>query len=204
MARRIHYRIALLFATALFSLAFTGCEVLEQAQQAINLKNCDFRIRSVQNITVAGINVQNIKSVSDLKLTDAAKLTAAVAGSSFPLSLTLNLEGRNPNASSAGLNKIDYILFIDDIQMTAGNLAKSFTIPPNNGTTVIPMQFSVNLKEVLQGKSLDAIINFGLNLAGVGNKPTRVSMKVKPTILIGMTELEYPGYITVGTEFGGQ
>jgi LEA14-like dessication related protein len=189
-------------ATALMAMTITGCDVVQQAQQAVNLTNCDFRILSVQNIMVAGINVQNYKSIKDLSITDLSKVTVAATKPTFPLSLQLNLEGRNPNASSAGLNKIDYILFIDNIQMTAGSLLKSFVIPPNNGTTVIPLQLSVDLKQALQGKSLDAIMNFGFNLAGVGNKPTRITIKLKPTILIGPTELVYPGYITVGTEFG--
>ena len=179
-----------------------GCDVIQQAQQAATLTKCDFRIRSAENIKVAGINVQNYQSVKDLNIADLAKLTRAVAQSSFPLSLQLNLEGRNPNTTSAGLNKIDYILFIDDIQMTTGSLAKSFVIPPNNGSTIIPLQFNLDLKKILQGKTLDAMMNFGFNLAGVGNKPTRISIKLKPTINVGARQLVYPGYITVGTNFG--
>lgn len=188
---------------ALATVVINSCDVVQQAQQAVNLANCDFRIRTVENITVAGVNVQAYKSVKDLNIADMAKLTVAATKPTFPLSLKLNLEGRNPNSTSAGLNKIDYILLIDDIQMTEGSLMQSFVIPPNNGTTIIPMQLTFDLKKVLQGKSLDAIMNFGFNLAGVGNKPTRIKIKLKPTILIGPTQLEYPGYITVGTEFGG-
>lgn len=204
MAGRISSKVALFVAIALITMMFAGCDVVQQAQQTYNLTKCDFRIQSVQNITLAGINVQNYKSIKDLNIADGIKLTAAVAKSSFPLSLQLNLEGKNPNTTSAGLNKIDYILLIDDIQMTAGSVDKSFTIPPNNGTTIIPMMFTFDLKQVLQGKSLDAILNFGFNLAGVGNKPTRIKIKLKPSIRVGMTEIQYPGYLTVGTEFGGQ
>jgi LEA14-like dessication related protein len=193
--------ISLVFI-ALATIVMNGCDVVQQAQQAINLTNCDFRIRTVENITLAGVNVQAYKSVKDLNIADMAKLTVAASKPTFPLSLQLNIEGRNPNTTSAGLNKIDYILLIDDIQMTQGSLVKSFVIPPNNGTTMIPMQLTFDLKKVLQGKSLDAIMNFGFNLAGVGNKPTRIKIKLKPTIMIGPTMLEYPGYITVGTEFG--
>jgi LEA14-like dessication related protein len=115
--------------------------------------------------------------------------------------MKLNIEGRNPNAASAGLNKLDYILLIDDIEMTRGILDQSFVIPPNNGSTVIPLQLTFDLKKVLTGKSLDAVMNFGLNLAGVGNKPTRIKVKLKPTILVGAVQLQYPGYIAIGTDF---
>jgi LEA14-like dessication related protein len=202
MINKISGRIMVFILVLVTFSAFQGCDVVQQAQQAVNLTNCDFRILSVQNITLAGINIQDYKSIKDLSITDLAKVTVAATKPTFPMSLQLNLEGRNPNTASAGLNKIDYILFIDNIQMTSGSLMKSFVIPPNNGTTVIPLQMSVDLKQALQGKSLDAIMNFGFNLAGVGNKPTRITIKLKPTILIGPTELQYPGYITVGTEFG--
>lgn len=202
MISKISGKIALFATVVPLISSFDGCDVVQQAQQAVNLTNCDFRILSVQNITLAGINVQNYKSVKDLSITDLAKVTVAATKPTFPLTLQLNLEGLNPNASSAGLNKIDYILLIDNIQMTSGSLLKSFVIPPNNGTAIIPLQLSVDLKQALQGQSLDAIMNFGFNLAGVGNKPTRITIKLKPTILIGPTELQYPGYIAVGTEFG--
>ncbi len=203
MTTKCAFRFGTIAAVAVMLTFFAGCDVVQQAQQAVNLVNCDFRIRTVENITLAGVNIQQYKSVKDLNFADVAKITAAAAKQTFPLSLKLNLEGRNPNAASAGLNRIDYILLIDDIQMTEGSLTQSFVIPPNNGTTIIPMQLTFDLKKVLQGKSLDAVINFGFNLAGAGNKPTRIKIRLRPTIMVGPTELQYPGYITVGTEFGG-
>ena len=180
-----------------------GCDVAQQTQQAVNLAKCDFRIRSVENINLAGISIQNAASIKSLNIADAAKIMAAMGGSTFPLSLQLNFEGRNPNTTAAGLNRLDWILFIDDIQMTSGSLDKAFTIPPNNGTAIIPVQLGMDLKQALKGKSLDAIVNFGFNLAGVGNRPSRIMAKLKPTIMIGNHPLSYPGYITVSTEFTG-
>jgi hypothetical protein len=94
-------------------------------------------------------------------------------------------------------------LLIDNIQMTSGSVNNRFTIPPANGTAIIPIQINVNLKQVLQGKSLDAIANFAFNLAGVGNRPTRITAKIQPTIMIGQTPLTYLGYITISTNFSG-
>jgi len=192
-----------LFLAIIFLLPYQGCDVTQQAQHATNLAKCDFRIRSVENINLAGIYIQNINSIRNLNLTDAAKIMAAMGGSTFPLSLQLNFEGKNPNSTVAGLNRLEWILFIDDIQMTSGMVDKAFTIPPNNGIAIIPIQVGMDLKQALKGKSLDAIVNFGFNLAGVGNKPTRIKAKLKPTIMIGNYPLTYPGYISVTTEFSG-
>jgi len=182
-------------------ILFAGCSVSNQVQQAATLAKCDFQIRSVENINLAGIYVQNISSLKDLNLIDFGKLMTSIASPVFPLSLQLNLVVRNPNDKPAGLNRIDWILFIDDIQMTSGSLDKIFIISPNNGTTVIPVIINVNLKQVLQGKSADALVNFGLNLSGKGSTPSRFKIKLKPTLMIGNSAITYPGYINVKTDY---
>jgi len=181
-----------------------SCSVVQQGQQMAALAKCEFRIQSVTNLRLAGINVQEIKSISDLNIMDAQQLLRSVAGSTFPLNFTLNIEARNPNSSVAGMNQLAWILFIDDIQMTSGSVNQKVTIPGNNSTAVIPVQMNLDLKQILKGKSLDAIVNFGLNLAGAGNRPTRFTIKLKPTIMIGKNPVVYPGYITVKTEFVSQ
>lgn len=187
--------------TVLATVFLTSCSVLQQAGQIANIVNCKFRLQSVQQLTLSGVNVQNIKKVSDLTIIDGAKLAAAVATNQFPLTFTLNTEVNNPNTSAARMAKFDWILLIDDIEMTHGTVNNAFDIPAN-GITVIPMQMSVDLKKVLSGKSADAIINFGLNLAGAGNEPTRFTLKVQPTITVGSYALTYPGYISVTSKYG--
>ena len=205
MKSRIKTGVTLLLFSSLMVLS-NRCGVLQQAQQMATLVKCDFRIANVQNITLAGVNIQNIQNIQNLQklnVLDYARILGAAASSNLPLSLQLNVEGKNPNSSPAGMNKLEWILLIDNIQMTMGSIDNRFIIPPNNGTTIIPLQISVNLKQVLTGKSLDAIANFAFNLAGVGNKPTRITARVKPTIMIGNSPLTYPGYININTEFSG-
>jgi len=190
-----------LTATLLLNL-LSSCDVLQQASQVSNLAKCDFRIESVKQLNLAGVNVQNIQNISDLSLIETGKLAAAFSSQQFPLDFTLNIEARNPNASVAGMTKMEWILLIDDIEMTQGILDKAVTIPANNGTALIPMQMQVDLKKALAGKSGDAVINFGLNLAGAGNKPTRFTLRMKPTITVNGLQITYPGYVNVKTEFG--
>jgi hypothetical protein len=198
---RNYFAMALLMISLLIPVA--GCDVVHQAQHVSNLVNCDFRIRTVENINLAGVALQNIRSVNDLSMGDVARIMAGFTSPIFPLSLQVNLEGRNPNSGAAGLNRIDWILLIDDIQMTSGIVEKSFTIPPG-GSTVIPVDVGIDLKKVLSGKSATAMLNFCLNLAGIGGSPTRFKIKLKPTVVIGGNVLQYPGYITINTSYGGQ
>lgn len=191
-----------LFALVCSLAFFTSCDVLQQVSQMSNLTKCDFRLESVQQLNLAGINVQNVNKVADLTMFDAAKLANAVASQQFPLDFTLNIEAKNPNTATAGMTRIDWILLIDDMEMTRGILDKQVTIPANNGTAIIPMQMHIDLKQALSGKSADAIINFGMNLAGAGNKPTRFTLQMKPTISVNGFPITYPGYLNVKTEFG--
>ncbi len=175
-----------------------------QIKQLTNLLSCDFRVSNVENINMAGINVQKINSISDLSFSDGAGLLAAVAGGTLPLSMTVNVEAKNPNAQMAALNKLDWILLIDDIQMATGSTTKRVEVPPNNGTGIFPIEVTSDLAKVLSGQSAKSIVNFGLNLAGYGSRPTRITIKAKPTIMIGSTPIEYPGYINIKSEYGAK
>lgn len=181
-------------------VCITSCDVVKQAQKAGNMLNCKFRMKSVENLRLSGINVQNISSLANLNVTDIAQLTAAATSSSLPLQFNLNLEGKNPNSTTAGLNGFDYILSIDNIEMTRGAVTKKVNIGAGQ-TSIIPMQMNIDLKKVLSGQAVNSILNFAMNLAGTGNKPTRFSMKIKPTIKIGDYPIQLPDYITIGTEF---
>ena len=87
---------SILLAISIFS---SGCDILEQAQKMMNFTNCQFKVQSVDNVQLAGINVQNIKTLNDLNVLDAAKVMAMVATNSFPLTFNLNLQAKNPNLS---------------------------------------------------------------------------------------------------------
>ena len=62
------------------SLAFTSCDLLtsltSQVTSIANLVNCEFNLKNVNNVSVAGVNVKNLTS-GDLSATDVVKLVAA-------------------------------------------------------------------------------------------------------------------------------
>ncbi|MFZ4401033.1 MAG: hypothetical protein ACOYO1_13430 [Bacteroidales bacterium] len=185
-----------------FVILVSSCDVLKDVSSMYNFAKCDFRLNNVENIRLAGVNVQKAQKLSDLTLLDAAKLTAAFASNQFPLDFTLNVEVKNPNTQKAVMNGMEWILLIDDIEMTRGNLNRRIEVLPNNQTSMMPLTLTFDLNKVLSGKSANAIINFGLNLSGTGNKPTRIALKAKPSVVIGNMTFPYPEYITIRTEFG--
>ncbi|HOV12125.1 MAG TPA: hypothetical protein PLT47_04705 [Bacteroidales bacterium] len=188
----------------LFLITIVFIASCSQIKEFTNLLTCDFRLSTAENITLGGVNVQKLKSFSDLKLVDGAALLANVASGSLPLHFTLNVEARNPNKEKAALNKLDWIAFIDDTQIAAGTTAKRVEIAPNNGTGIFPIQINTDLVKLLSGQSGKNIVNFGLNLVDAGNRPTRISLKAKPTVMVGNYAVQYPGYITIKKDFGAK
>ena len=191
----MRYKIFFLFAV----LFVASCS---QIKEFTNLLTCDFRLASANNITLGGVNVQKLKSFSDLALIDGATLLASVASGSLPLNFTLNVEARNPNKEKAALSKLDWMAFIDDTQIAAGTTAQRVEIAPNNGTGTFPIRINTDLVKILSGQSGKNIVNFGLNLVDAGNRPTRISLKAKPTVMVGSYAVQYPGFITIKKDFG--
>jgi hypothetical protein len=176
-----------------------SCRQLRELQ---TFANCDFRLANLANTTLGGVNVQNVRSISDLNLAQAAKITQSYASGSLPLNLIVNMEVKNPNVTTAAMNSVDWIMLIDDKEIVDGTVNERIQISADGGVTNLPIRISTDLRKVLSGMPAEQAVNMGLGLSGNGGKPTRVTLKIKPSIMVGQTVLKYPGYIKVNQEFG--
>ena len=178
-----------------------SCGVRRQMNEMKALEDCEFRYEGLQHATLAGVNVSTIESVFNLRTDEASTLFTALAYGSMPLEGTVSVGVRNPTMSAAAMNRLEWVLLIDDVEVGTGAVTDRIDIPAGGGTATIPISFSTDLIRLLSDKSGDAIINFGLNLAGTADQPSRLTVKVKPTVLIGKKSVQYPGYITLTREF---
>ena len=134
-------------------LAFASCDVVKQVQQVTSFAKCEFKLNDVQDIRLSGVSVQNKRGNADLNLGDGIRLTAALtSGGPLALTFNLNVEAHNPNGQTAGLNRLEWILLIDDIEMVNGINESPVTIP-SNGSVVIPLSMNIELRKALSGKS---------------------------------------------------
>jgi len=196
-------RLRLVFALCLGAPAFSGCaSVMQQFNGMAALTKCQFRLASVEQTTLAGVSLQG--GVSQIGVMNLLKLQETFATGTLPLQFTINVEVKNPNAAAAGMSKMEWTLYMDGNPLTNGVLVKSFSVAPNNGVGVLPVEVQLDLKKTLTGKNLDSMINLAKNVAGEGTKPTRLTMQVKPSIKVGGQELQYPGYVTVSHEFASK
>ncbi len=184
------------------SLLASGCELLDQVRQLQMFTKCEFRLVSVEDTRLAGFGLTGRTSIQDFGVLGAVKFKRAVSAGTLPLEFTLNIEVKNPNAETAAMNRLAWILLVDGIEMTRGQVEERVEIGPN-GVSPMALAIAFDLREVLAEETLDAMLNLAFNVAGEGSRPTRITLKAKPSILISGQPMDFPDYITVTTEFGG-
>ncbi len=182
----------------LAAISENSCNFLKEIS---TLGKCEFRVTTLEDPEIAGVDISQIRSFTDLNFVDMGIISSSFLRGDLPLSFTLNVEVRNPNPAMAALNGLEYLAFIDDVEVARGQLDRRIEIPANGGITTIPLRLNTDLIEILKKDSRQALVNFGLNLADAGNRPTRVSIKIKPSILVGAMEINYPGYFILEHDF---
>ncbi|SFE84011.1 NDR1/HIN1-like protein [Thermoflexibacter ruber] len=175
-----------------------ACQTLQMMQ---NFAKCEFRLAQLSNINALGIDMTGKRSFSDFSLLDAGKVVQALAGNQFLLNFVANVEVRNPNAEPAGLNRMDWILMVDNKEVLNGTLNQAVNVPANNGTTIMPLNLSIDLKKIFANQSRDETLSLAFDLAQQGNNTTRLMLRVRPYINIGGAELAYPGYLNIKKDF---
>ncbi|MCB0834636.1 MAG: hypothetical protein KDC45_14305 [Bacteroidetes bacterium] len=178
----------------------SGCSVVRQVEEAKNFAKCEFKIVNVTEAQLGGVDIQNVRKVSDLSIKKAAKVAEVLTSKTVPFSFDLNLQVKNPNAKPAAMNKLEWILFIDDRQMITGTLDEKVSVAALQ-TGDFGIHMTMDLKKVMSGDSKDAMTRLIFNVAGKGDEPTHIMLKVKPWIDVAGFMLEYPGYIDIRTEF---
>jgi hypothetical protein len=180
------------------AVIYPSCDIL---QQFISFTKCEFKMNSLSNASLANVQVQTKKSFSDLNLADAANITRSLIGGKLPLTFDLNIEVKNPNTTAASMQKMEWKAFLDDIEIAAGVMDQKVAIEPG-ASQVIPLRVAIDLKQIFNKETKDALINLGFNLADAGGYPTRVKLDIKPTVYVGSFALAYPGYFTLKKDFG--
>jgi hypothetical protein len=190
-----------LFIVLVMTGIMASCNVMKQANEMRTFAKCEFRVKNVEEVYLAGVDITDVDQFTDLDFSQATTISMQAMKGKLPLNFILNVEVRNPNDERASMNRFLWDLYIDDELITRGKVVEDLKVPPGGGIAVLPVQIAVDLFDVLTGESSDAVLNFAMNLSGDGAYPSRVKLRVKPTIYIAMTEVKYPGFFTIEEEF---
>ena len=172
-----------------------------QYKELKTFTKCEFKLDRVENLKLAGVDIQNVKKLTDLHFLKAGKITSATLQGKLPLEFTVFIKAKNPNSKNAAINKLEWIAFIDDVELLNGVMEKRIEISADGGTADIPLEVRTDLKEVFSSESATALINLALNLVDLSSEKSKIGVKIKPTIKVGKKYISYPGYIKLKKKF---
>jgi LEA14-like dessication related protein len=196
--------LSVLFLTGIM-LTYQSCNVVKDITNTLaDIGKLTFKIDNVSNMSIAGINLSNKRSINDISTGDVFKLTAAFATKSFPADFTLNLLAKNPNDGTTGKQKtnafitsLDYRLILDDVNTINGDIKSEISVPGSGQSTIIPLGMGLDLYKFFGNKGYESIVNLGLAIGGVNSSPAKVKLDIKPTVRTPIGPMSYPNRITV-------
>lgn len=199
----MHNKLKYIAVLVLFFSLASCAQIGDITKSLMDLKNLDFKLSGIEQVRLSGVSFSKGMKLSDLSITDIAKLTSAATKSSIPIDFILNLEARNPNEdkgkkfkTTATLESFDFDVFLDGSKAFTGGLADPVKIESNGGTKVIPLKISFDLTKVVQDKQYSKFANIAMNLAGFDTQKTKIKVEATPVVSTAIGKLK-PGRINI-------
>jgi hypothetical protein len=195
------------FRLALLAIPFllSQCGINRQVQQAKGLSKAKYALRSADSVSLAGYDIQSFKDIKGLDDVNPLRYPNIAAGllrKDVPFRSSLNLEIVNPTSEVAAINAFDYRLKLAGSELASGTVNKRVEVPANGGKVVVAIPVNANAYGlVANADTRNAFVDLVRNLAGSNQvSPSRVTLQIKPTLLVGNKVVKYPGYIDIDKE----
>ena len=172
----------------------TACATL---QQLAALRQVAFALAGVRNGRLAGVDLDRIRSYSDLTATDIGRISLALARKDLPIEFVVDVRAENPpdNKVTATMVRLAWSLLLNDKETISGVVDTTLSLPP--GVPVgIPMQMRLNLLQFFDGPA-QSMVDLAASIAGLSSDPTRIAIRAVPTIDTPMGRISYPSPITI-------
>lgn len=186
----------LLFASLV--LLLNACSILSELKA---LSKCEFRLHSLAEPSLCGVEVSQKSSWTDFSIMEGQMIARNLLSSTLPFDIVVNVEVRNPGSTAAALNALHWIAYVDNMQVAEGTVTERVEIPSSGGLALVPVQIHTDLIDFLERDSPRTMLNFALSLVNSRDRSSKVSLKIKPSIMVGTQTLKYPGYFTLTKEF---
>lgn len=187
-----------IFFIPLLMLLLNSCSVFSELTA---FKKCEFRLYSIQDPAICGLDLSDKRSPSDFTFLDGQMIAANLLRGTLPFEITINMEVKNPGTSTAAVNSIEWVAYVDDLEVAAGEVERRIEVPPSGGLAIVPVKIHADLIDYMEGNNPKTMMNFALNLVGTSDQPSNLSMKIKPSLLVAGQTIQYPGFFTVTHEF---
>jgi len=177
-----------------------GCGVNKQAQQIKALEKCKYRVLSATNVSVAGTDVKRLMNNQSFNIGSLPALAFGLLRKDVPLHVTLNMEINNPSDNQAAVNQFEYIVQINGQELANGLVNQAVSVAPGQ-SVVVPLEVNTNIYQFISNaKVMSEIGDFIRSGKGGEERKGLITLKVRPSFLLGGVLIKYPGYITINKE----
>ena len=167
---------------------FSACSI----SRAMQMVNCDYSFHGITGLSWAGINFGTTSTdQSKLGAGTLAKCAKAIANKDYTTTIGITIEAKNPDKRVASIAGFDYVVLYQNKEIASGvSINKEDIVVPAHGSTIIPMNFSIDITDVINFKSLKAVENtlhFLGEVKKLGDNDTDFAIKLRPHIRVGKT-----------------
>jgi hypothetical protein len=193
-----------LLLICLTAVTLMGCGVNKQAQQIKALEKCKYKVLSASNISVAGTDVKRLMTNQNINLGSLPALAFGLLRKDVPLHATLNMEVMNPSGYDAAINEFEYKILINKQELATGFVNRLVNVAAGQSITV-PVDLNVNVYQFISNaKVMAEITEFLRGGSGGSERKGLVTLKIRPSIMVGNTLVKYPGFISIDKEFSSK
>ena len=183
---RQKYFVFLLIISLLATLA--ACSL----SRAVQMVNCDYSFHGITGLSWAGINFGTTSTdQSKLGAGTLTKCAKAIANKDYTTTVGITLEAKNPDKRVASIAGFDYVVLYQNKEIASGvSINKEDIVVPAHGSTIIPLNFTFDITDVVNFKSLKAVENtlhFLGEVKKLGDNDTDFAIKIRPHIRVGKT-----------------
>ncbi|MDN3586333.1 hypothetical protein QWY86_06625 [Pedobacter aquatilis] len=186
------------------TISIFGCGINKQAQQIKALEACTYKIKNVNSITLAGTDLTRLINQQDFNISSLPGVALGLLRKDIPLRANLNLEITNPSANLAAINQFEYKILVNNTDLAEGIVNQAVSIPQGQ-TVTVPVQMGSNIYGLISNVN---VLNDIIKAAQKGTKSDEklglLTIKIKPTIMLGNMPVKYPGYITINKDISSK
>lgn len=173
-------------------------------KEAKTMGDCQFNFAAVDSIYLAGVDLREFNNLKSFSAFDLAKYPGVAMGflrRDIPLDLRVLLEISNPSRRDAAVEDVEYKIYVGESEFFNGKLNRQIRVPAGAGRVMLPVQLRTNAFTLLNNdQSRNDLMDLVQSIYGTNSKPSKLTIKLKPTIARGKKTTVYPGYLTIEKE----
>ena len=186
-------------------LALASCSALSDMASALaNLQRLRFKIGSVRDFRLMGLDISGKSRLADFSAMDILKVAQSYRARKLPVEFVMDVLAVNPNDGTGGTRKtvstltgLECRLLIDDKPTVTGNIDRPVEIPGTGQESVIPLRLSLDLLEFFGDKRYEDLVGLALAIGGRNGSATRLALDAQPTVSTPAGPITYPGRLTI-------